>query len=348
MSPVTRPIALAFLLAATLLAGCSDAGGGPEAQEADFEQLELQADETTGILRGVVVDEAIRPIPGVLVTAVGPGGGNVSMTTKDDGLFGFGKLAPGTYFVSVMKAGFTAQQASAEVVAGESEPKPLKILMAADPSTAPYVEALHLDGFMTCSVRPGFFALQCGFGQNNDVVNQRTDLAQRPEWIQSEMTWESTQAIGDEMSLAIRCNPGDSSDPAGMCPDGTVTIVRAEGPNPLVATVNRTVADLWAIGGPGGNPLDINLFAFGRSDLDAWDEETIDAAQKPATGNDCMQWGVVGNTVFGFDPETCMRITGPGLILNQKVDVYSHVFYGYLPPEGWTFLEAGAPPAPPA
>ncbi len=336
---------MALAAAFVSLAGCSgDGGGDAGTQDADFEELGLQADDSTGILRGVVVDEAIRPIAGALVTALRPGGGNVSMTTQDDGLFGYDGLEPGTYFVTVAKAGYVAQQASGEVVAGEAEPKALKVLLLADPTTRPYVQLYHLDAYMTCSVRPMFLGAQCGFGQSNDVVNSDESLPARPEWIQSEMTWESTQAVGDELSLAIRCDDGD--DPAGKCPDGVLTIVRAEGVSPLTATINRTVADAWALGGEGGNPLIINLFAFGRSDLDVWDEETIDGAQKPVTGNDCMQWGLVGQAALGFDPATCMRLTGPGLVLNQKIDVYTNVFYGFAPAEGWGFLRDGPHPVP--
>ena len=348
MTVVPRPALIALLTACAALAGCSDDGGDPEVQDVDFEELELQADETTGILRGVVVDEAIRPIPGVLVTAVGPGGGNVSMTTKDDGLFGFGKLAPGTYFVSVVKDGFSAQQTSGEVVAGEAEPKPLKILMQADPSTAPFVETQHMDGYMSCSVRGMIIAYQCGVvsALGNDVVNAEYAMPRVPDWIQSEMVWESTQAFGDELSLAIRCLPGDSSDPAGRCTEGQMTIVRSEGHSPQIATINRTVALNWTLGGPGGNPLSISLFAYGRSDLDAFNEDQINATQEPVTGEPCPYWPQVGG--YPFAPQTCMRATGPGLILNQKVDVYTHIFYGFTPREGWTFGLDGDHPLPPA
>ncbi|MEK6975428.1 MAG: carboxypeptidase-like regulatory domain-containing protein [Candidatus Thermoplasmatota archaeon] len=335
----------ALLVAATLaIAGCSGSNGDPVVDNANFEDLGLQADESTGILRGVVIDEAIRPLAGVRVTVLRAAEGNVTMETKDDGLFGFDKLAPGTYFVVAQKPGFITVQGSGEVVAGEAEPDAVKLMLKPDPLNQPYVQPYHLDGYMTCSVRPMFIGLQCGFGQSNDVVNSNEALSGIPEWIQSEMTWDSTQAIGDELSLAIRCNPND--DPAGKCPDGVLTIVRAEGVSPLTATLNRTIIDAWALGGDGGNPLIINLFAFGRSDLDVWDEETIDGAQKPVTGNDCMQWGLVGQIALGFDPTTCMRATGPGLVLNQKIDVYTHVFYGFTPNEGWSFIDDGQHPAP--
>lgn len=343
-----RPPLLATLLVALGLAGCSgggapDEGGGLQVDDEDFNDLGLDADSNTGILRGVVIDEAIRPLAGAAVTALGAGGANVTMTTHDDGLFGFDRLEPGTYFVSVAKVGYVPTQTSAEVVANVDDPEPVKILLAADPATRPYVQPYHLDGYIGCSIRPMLLAYQCpGITATNVVNANYDDMPATPDWIQSEMRWESTQAVGDELSLAIRCLPGDT-DPADRCPDGQRTIARSEGVSPLVATINRTLASNWTLGGPEGNPLSISIFVFGRSDLDVYDEETVDSAQQPVTGKPCLDWnGVV------FPAGTCVRATGPGLVLNQKVDVYTHVFYGYLPPEGWTFGADGEPPGPPA
>lgn len=350
-SLVLRATCLAALLLAVVLAGCADdpadtaAGPGVPVDDDDFNDLGLDADEDTGILRGVVIDEAIRPLPGVLVSAIGAGGVNVTMTTLDDGLFGFDDLEPGTYFLSVAKAGYVSTQTSAEVVANVDDPDPVKILMTADPATRPYVQPYHLDGYIGCSVRPMFLAYQCpGITATNVVNANYDDMPTTPDWIQSEMVWDSTQATGDELSLSIRCLPGDT-DPAERCPDGQLTITRAEGHSPLVATINRTVALNWTLGGPEGNPLSVSIFVFGRSDLDVWDEETIDGAQEPVTGDPCLHWPDQG---LLFGPGTCMRATGPGFVLNQKVDVYTHVFYGYTPPEGWSFGENGDPPAPPS
>jgi hypothetical protein len=156
------------------------------------------------------------------------------------------------------------------------------------------------------------------------------------------MIWESTQAAGDELSLAIRCLSGSGSDPAGRCPDGQLTIVRSEGKSPRVAQINQTLINNWTLG-PAGDPLEISLFAFGRSDLDFYNESTVDGAQKPVTGHECNEWPDQG---ILFGPHTCMRATGPGVILNQKVDVYTHVFYGYQPPADWRFVVDGAPPPP--
>src|SRR5687768_3515881 len=103
------------LLAGAVLAGCSGGSDPPaaEPEDAAFEQLALQATATTGVLRGVVVDEAIRPVSGATVTLSGTGTGTT--TTNAEGLFGFASLAPGPYFVQVEKPGFTSAQSSTEV-----------------------------------------------------------------------------------------------------------------------------------------------------------------------------------------------------------------------------------------
>lgn len=335
MRPALAHLA-SLALAASLLAGCAGGDGGAE-PEADFGDLGLQATETTGVLRGVVVDAAVRPVAGVRITATGPGGAAVETVSTATGTFGLDGLAPGDWFVVANKSGYVQTQQSATVVAGVAEPPIVKILLEADPSTAPYVTAFRLEGFIQCSIRPMILAQQCGV-TDEDVVNVNYEMDRAPHWIQSEMVWESTQAFGDELSLSIRCLPGDT-DPSEKCPEGQRNIIRPEGRSPLVARINDTLIATWALGDT--NPLSISIFAYGRSDLDMYNESQVDEAQEPYTGNPCLDWsGVI------FPPGTCVRMTGPGFMVNQRFDVYSHVFYGYLPPETWQFSADGAPPPP--
>jgi hypothetical protein len=336
MRPLLGTVLLA--LCCTALAGCAGGGGdkADPSKDVDFTELDLQATDTTGIIRGLVVDVAVRPIADVTLDLRGA---DTTKTTKSnaDGAFGFDGLPPGDYFIVANKSGYVGAQQSTQVVAGVAEPAIVKVLLEADPSTTPYVEVQHLDGFIQCSVRPGFIGLQCGL-TDEDIVNAEYPFARVPEFIQSEMVWESTQAFGDELSLAIRCLPG--GDPVGRCPDGQLTITRAEGKSPQVARINRTAVDNWTLG-PEGDPMSISVFAFGRSDLDVYDEETVDDAQEPVTGKPCLDW--MGTL---FPAGTCIRMTGPGFIVNQKFDVYTHIFYGYAPPEAWQFSVDGDPPAP--
>jgi hypothetical protein len=55
-------------------------------------------------------------------------------------------------------------------------------------------------------------------------------------------------------------------------------------------------------------------------------------------GEDCIRWVTLFNA--------CMGAGGIGIVLEQRVTVYTHVFYGHLPPPGWTFSSDGTPPSP--
>src|SRR5688572_1246245 len=126
----------AFLVAALallpLLAGCSGDEDGPEEP--------LAATATTGILRGVVVDEAIRPLLRVNVTLPLPDGTVLNSTTAEDGAFAFGDLVPGGYVVQARKLGYLDTAVSVNVTAGDGDPDGVRVLMGADVLNAPFVE----------------------------------------------------------------------------------------------------------------------------------------------------------------------------------------------------------------
>ena len=146
-----RPL-VALLLIAALLAGCSK----PPAQddqpsiqqlEQEANKVDLQATATTGVIRGIVVDEAVRPVAGANVTLTA---GNKTTTSNDKGAFGFDGLEPGTYFLKVHKHGYADVQASAEVVPGVDSPSPVRVQLQAIKLATPAVEVrqikMHLTG----------------------------------------------------------------------------------------------------------------------------------------------------------------------------------------------------------
>jgi len=193
-----RDALVAALLAGALLAGCT--AGKDTAPPADFSDLKLEATATTGVLRGIVVDQAIRPIAGANVT-LAPGGGHAR--TTPNGTFGFDGLAPGTYFVHVAKPGFAAVQASADVVAGVAEPPLVRIQLVAQPGTAPYVEAFHFTGFLTFGA--AVFATSIGttvFGPLADALSDQSiwvlNFTALPMWSQGELVWQQTQPLGGD------------------------------------------------------------------------------------------------------------------------------------------------------
>jgi hypothetical protein len=319
-------IASVGAVALLLLAGCSGGPSKDPVKDADFTDLGLDATATTGVIRGVVVDDAVRPLAGVAVTARGgDGGAEQAATTTAEGTFGFDGLAPGTYFVKASKAGFRDAQQSVDVVAGVAEPPIVKVQIAPDPALRPYFEAYTFEGFLECGVTGVFVGVALCLAPNlvtgENVTNDHTqvtyDLARTPTWVQTEMVWESTQETGDELSLEYSWT-GD----CGLLCDWEVN-----GTSPLLLQANQTTID--GIGLGAGNGLYIRVF---NDDLEATDPHVRECTPIP-------------DPVLGA---TWCTGAGVGVTVEQKFDHYTHVFYGYVPPADWRFTENPEVPQPPA
>src|SRR5688572_6819746 len=193
---------LPSLLVAALLAGCSSPpSDGPEpAEPADFEELDLVATSTTGVIRGVVVDVAIRPVANASITLT-PGDQTTRSTAT--GTFGFESLEPGTYFLKVEKIGYNSTQTSTEVAAGVAEPEIVKVLLTSVPGTQPYVEVLTFTAFITCGVAVVVSSVGCNtyppLGEAlGDSVYFPVEFTAMPMWTQGELVWDQTQAAGGQ------------------------------------------------------------------------------------------------------------------------------------------------------
>lgn len=141
---------VSLTLLATALAGCSNAPAG-DAGPGEFDDLGVQSSSTTGVIVGVVVDQAIRPVKDVTVTIAKPDGSEVEDKTDDLGRFAFGNLVPGTYFVSTSHPQFTAAQATVEVEAGVEDPPVTRILIERLFEEDPFSELIKFDGYLACS-----------------------------------------------------------------------------------------------------------------------------------------------------------------------------------------------------
>jgi hypothetical protein len=287
------------VLAALMLAGC--AADAPPAAEpvADFTELDLAPTATTGIIRGIVVDDAIRPIGGVTVTLQTESGPRESKSTED-GVFGYDGLPGGTYFLTAAKPGYVGAQASTDVVPGAAEPPITKILLVLDPATTPYVTSIVWNGFIECSLRAGVPPGTTGTGVNacNDVANQDVNFPVTiegvPDLIQGELVWTDTQSLGSGLSFVV----GPHS-----CVD--VKWNRADGPSTLIL------------------PL-------AKADLEDEDDFIDDSGL-------CYR-------VFSWTADESSNLAG--LVLSQRFDAYFHIFYNFLPPEGWKFSVDGEPVPP--
>jgi hypothetical protein len=307
-----------WLLVATLLAGCTSQAGAP-AGPTDGGPV-LTATATTGVIRGVVVDEAIRPVQNATVVARGPEGANRTVITGHDGVFGLADLAPGTWFVSASKLAYTPVQQSIEVVAGIGDPSVTKLQLVFVPGQAPFLNEVKVDAFVECIV-PGanlcaiLYLYPCvvstAIGQacsnftsdSSYVLFYDALVAQQriPDFLQAELVWESTQAVSDWLNL--RYSAHEPADGAGL----DARQAGARGPSPIVMPLNHTTATKWDTGTKKG----------------------------------------IAYEVFGCVEAITPYITGcAGFVLNQRVSFFFDVFYGYTPPDGWQFSKDG-PALPP-
>ncbi len=326
---------LAFLTAtvllATVLAGCTDNDQPVLDEDGATDGLDLDATASTGVIRGVVIDAAIRPLAGVAIT-LPTDNGVLSTETNDQGAFGFQGLEPGTYFVKAEKLGYVTTQQSTDVVANVDRPDVVKILMEADPSTAPYIQSFQYKGFIECS-----FALvvvlfaACGvipedLSNNNFLAEWNLDGA--PTWMQAEMVWESTQALGENLVMSftcLDCGEGGTQRQYG----------RAEGPSPLLMVADIEAATEMESGTERN--VTFRVFAEEMPGTDFIPEDQVHDIHNQTVGG-CLKYPVL------FD--ACLGAGGIGATIQQDFEAFNHVFYHFTPPEGWRFTNDGDPQVP--
>lgn len=305
-----RAMMWTLLLVGAALAGCSDDGGSDEQGEDLLVVPETEAG--LGVIVGIVLDEAITPVPGATVTLQEGG----STSTDENGAFGFGNLQPGTHFLRVEKPGYFTAQQSVEVEADVKSPPVLKVLLARDVASTPFYEEFTFKGFIECSVStPAVRAAVCSFPDivtgllgmppiTNDEFLAVHDLADKPTHLQSEMVWDSTQALGDAMGMIA----GERVADTGEFDD----IKDVTGPSPLLLVLNTTEAGATAL---GEKQLQLRVF-----------NHDAPGTTPPCLGGVCL-WGT-------------------GATVEQEFEIITHAFYNYSPPEGWRFTEAGVPQPP--
>lgn len=129
----------AAIVIALTLAGCSDSGG-----ETVDDGPDVKTGSDVGAISGVVVSEAVVPIPEAQVTV-----DDVTVTTDGEGVFVFEDLDPGTYFVSVSAEEYLSVQSSVDIEAGKVAK--MRLLLPIDPTPKPYHQTQQFDGRITVS-----------------------------------------------------------------------------------------------------------------------------------------------------------------------------------------------------
>jgi hypothetical protein len=329
-----RSVAIGLLLLATLFAGCSDEPSTAGTAEPEPEAFkEVQVTSTTGAIRGIVVTQAIVPLQNVTVSLTD----GRNQTTDAEGAFVFNDLEPGDYFVSASKLGYVSQQAAATVVAGDPSPPITKIILQADPAArAPYYEQFVLQGYIqcgtttsvvavaVCSIPNGCLGLCGDTAFTEDVFGMFVPVLEVPMHIQHEVIWDATQNTGDMLSLAMRTATQEQYDGGSYDRDIGGDVI---GTSPLLGIINQTmILDERNEIGVNGTGLAPAVFSGG---MEGTNPPCVPVPETPATnpGNLC-----------GF---------ATGAAINQKFEMYTHVFYGYTPPEGWRFSDASSVPEPP-
>jgi len=332
------PRALACLvLAVVLLSGCAAKAGGAK-------PAPTQATATTGILRGLVVDTAVRPVAGANVT-VHASGGMLNATTGADGLFRFAGLAPGEYLVEVAKPYFSAARSTVDVHAGLSDPPVAKFIIEFQSATVPYADVYKYEGFYECgayqvrvcsNVNIATWVVVCadtGVCAGN-VTNDRTLLFQwipaGVSFLQAELSWQATLDSGKVLTMLMGGgNEAELKQGVNLPAYNSTT-----GPSPLMGRVtNHEGPGTWCARVPSPpcqTPDTLNSSKIGteRALL-----VQVDAGPTVDAGADCV----------AFSP------CGAGFAAQQPFSLFTSAFYNYEPPADWLFAETGAvPPPPPA
>lgn len=301
-----------------LLSGCTDGEPSPASEPGD--QLVATAD--TGLLRGVVVDEAFRPVAGVAIAVSRLDAEARSAETGDDGTFGFDGLAPGSYVVQATKAGYLSKTVVASVQAQVAEPPIVQVPLARDLETIPYVIVATMDGFIECGVRGGtggVAACRLADGAIDLAEESEFDLPidPGPSWLQTEMVWEANQPLADYLGFYVtQVVAGGYGDYMGIYPLNM-------GVSPLLMTIDSagvgTCATCVERPLPMGNWTGVRLSAMAGELASTTPPDVCSP-----TGSPCL--------------------TGYGAAFEQRFTFYQHVFYRGGPPDGWRFTSDGAPP----
>jgi hypothetical protein len=332
-----------------VLAGCAttpDSGAGSDGSPgsgAVGSPQEVQASDTTGGIRGVVVDQAVRPIKGATVTVSGNGVGK-NLTTDAGGTFTIGGLPAGTYLLKSSHPLYDSAQQSVEVKAGIKNPPVVKIQLNQKVFSKPYMSTLAFKGFIICSLNAvtpeavpvvggaGVLSEECGEGVGNPkttcdegtpppcVDNPGYGLGPRlghqgDNHVQFDFTVDGPfvktlvieqywQATSDAgKGFYTPTSTNWACDP--VC-DGN-TFLLMEGPSPLLGRAEFTDGQIMTLDGKTA----INITAQEKVSMFTW--------ASPAT-------------------------TPVGVVLNQEYQSFVSAFY-YLPaPADWSFVKGSPNP----
>ncbi len=303
---------VAALLVAMLAAGCADEPAArSNEEEPDFPEIEVG--ENTGGIRGIVIDQTVRPIAGATVALAGPG---LSTESDEGGLFQFSKVPPGPHFLRVEHPLHQTAQTSVDVVAGATNPQPVKLMMVRLFEQDPYISTFKYDGFFECSQAgllvvysssncvtdyTGAIPGSTGYAQPLDnITNQErewhADVADGWASLVFEMVWEpSSSGTSTHMGLVVSTFKPER--------DGSHWFANVRSGSPLWLQINATEQH------PTGSG--------------------IDPAMIPEEGMQDMSF-------FASVRQDNWPV--PAVALEQEFQVFLTMFHYLAPPPGWSFV----------
>ncbi len=304
-------------VAALVLSGCSSGG----------KDTVLPSDPDTGILRGLVVDQAIAPIAGATVAI--SGGHNT--TTDAAGSFNFTGLPPGDYIVQVTKGGFKAGQATTTVVAGDPEPDVVKLLLERISTATPYLDHFKLEGFYSCTFALPFITDSCEFGYRTawDAANGTGNEPPAPRSVQA---FQNTQYIDVPEDTFTIVQEGFWDEEAVS----TFWIMVDETPIDNECDCSTSYANRIGPGGYLNNRLE-RFDAQGNLNTNFTADETSHDSPKGEfpTGKLVASRGFIP---FQEDPTSSQDPNSwASTAVNFQFVIITTLFHNYVPDPAWTF-----------
>jgi hypothetical protein len=303
------PLLVLAAMALPLLAGCSEKAAPATQSVAPL--------ATTGAVRGVVVDAAIRPLAGALVTLRVASASLVANTTAD-GLFRFDGVPAGSQVLRAHRTGYLDVQLPVQVEAGV-EPKEVRVALDADPAyRKPFIQPFKFTGIMECSAAVNAPApvgranvAACALAGQTAGVSPTQDSfmavhtldAGRPQFVQSELVWQPSGPLANSLLLYLDERNHTAGTPQ-VGTQGTQTgyteLATACGASPVVVHVEGPAVNRLG----RGYDLQLRVFAYFEDPMPV------------------------------------------GAVVEQTFTIYSNVFYGFKPPAGWIFGADGLPAVP--
>lgn len=298
--------AMAFVLFAVLLAGCS--GGGAKDPTPAAERLE------PGALRGVVVDAAIRPLEGAFISI--PARPEVLPASSDaSGNFVLAGVDPGVVFLEITKEGYLSASLQA-LMPDEGPPALVQAVLVRLEETRPYAVLESFRGYMECGVGSStLFGLTAG----------------------------CMVVAGGALYLA--CTGSDPIPPTGVCLGGTNPYFESTAAGNMTIAQTEVVWDATVSGMSellvGSYVMDRDGAILGGAP--GASGHSVLVRRLNATVVDELDLGGRSHLALFVNPGNSGPIN---VVVQQSFDVYHTSTFLFEPETAWVFARDGPVPVP--